>query len=81
MDSHRNPSMEKFMGKRVRIDMPTATYFGFLDYSDGWYVLNHAEYRSKDGEYRNIGEWKFRRTHIMVSKVHEIDQNAVISRG
>ena len=80
IDTHRNPSMEKFIGKRVRVEQPHGTYFGVLNYSDGWYIMDKPEYRSKNGEYHRYNKWSFRRSHVKVSKVHVIEDDAVISK-
>lgn len=80
MDKHRSPLIDRYIGKRVRIEQPHGTYFGVLDYSDGKYYMEHPEYRSKNNEYHKWRRWSFRKSAVKVSKIHEIDADAVISK-
>lgn len=56
MDKHRNPKIDEYIGKRVRIDLPHGSYFGYLNFAEGWYFMTSPEYRSKAGEYRKYGK-------------------------
>lgn len=72
MDKHRNPKIDEYIGKRVRIDLPHGSYFGYLNYAEGWYYMTSPEYRTKAGEYRKYAKWSFRKSHIKPSSIREI---------
>lgn len=76
-DNHRNPKIDEYLGKRVSIKFTHGILFGYLEYADGWYFIRKPYYRNfSTGKTSIRGKWAFRKTHVRLSDIRLIDEDA-----